>query len=110
MLLVEDDFPIKRKKRYIKFNVSQNSLIGKETDVCTVHKKSLDIICLTDLKRICSHCAIFGQHKNHKLKPFQEFNEEYEEKIKNLQIIKEKKYVSSIINVEIRQKTQTRGK
>ena len=73
--------------------------------MCNVHKKSLEIICINDLKRICSHCAIFGGHKNHKFKSFQEFNEDYEEKIKNLQILKQKKYVQISTTLENQQKT-----
>ena len=74
--------------------------------MCNVHKKSLEIICVNDLKRICSHCAIFGGHKNHKFKSFQEFNEDYEEKMKNLQILKQKRYVEIFISLENQQKTR----
>jgi hypothetical protein len=28
--------------------------------ICPAHQKSLDIICLVDRARICSHCALFG--------------------------------------------------
>lgn len=33
---------------------------------CAKHKKGEDILCLTDKKLICSHCALFDYHANHK--------------------------------------------
>lgn len=30
-----------------------------------MHQRKLEIICLDDHERICSNCALFGQHKNH---------------------------------------------
>lgn len=44
--------------------------------LCEVHKKPLDIICATEKKRICPHCAIFGNHKGHKFKTMAEFEAE----------------------------------
>ena len=45
-----------------------------------VHEKPLDIICLTDKVQICSHCAIFGGHKDHKFNTISEFEKELAKK------------------------------
>ena len=33
--------------------------------MCPTHKRKLEIICIDCQERICSNCALFGQHKNH---------------------------------------------
>ena len=35
----------------------------KERNYCDVHKMELEIVCLTDRTRICSHCALFSSHR-----------------------------------------------
>lgn len=46
------------------------------TAICPAHQKSLDVICLVDRTRICSHCALFGEHKDHNFKSDAQFLEE----------------------------------
>jgi hypothetical protein len=33
--------------------------------LCHIHQRKLEIICIDDQERICSNCALFGNHKNH---------------------------------------------
>lgn len=35
---------------------------------CKEHLKKLDIICATCKCKICANCALFGNHKGHKIK------------------------------------------
>ena len=30
--------------------------------------RKLEIICINDMERICSNCALFGKHKNHDIR------------------------------------------
>lgn len=46
------------------------------TAICPAHQKSLDVICQVDRTRICSHCALFGEHKDHKFKSDAQFSDE----------------------------------
>ena len=38
------------------------------SDLCPIHKKPLDIVCIDCKERICSACALFGAHKGHNVK------------------------------------------
>ena len=33
--------------------------------MCKEHARKLELICIQDKRRICSMCALFGQHKGH---------------------------------------------
>lgn len=37
----------------------------EEEDMCPTHKRKLELICIEDRARICTNCALFGQHKGH---------------------------------------------
>lgn len=50
----------------------------EERDVCLPHKKPLDIVCLSDMMRICQMCAIFGEHKGHDFKSIEQIEEEWD--------------------------------
>jgi hypothetical protein len=39
----------------------------EETNRCLLHDKPLDLVCVDHLKKICSGCALFGDHKGHKV-------------------------------------------
>ena len=54
---------------------------------CSRHGKSLDIICINDKKLLCPHCAIFGEHRDHKFKTIEEFCKEVDDKRKQLRTI-----------------------
>lgn len=36
--------------------------------LCPLHKAPLDIVCISDKQRICPHCALFGNHREHRFK------------------------------------------
>jgi hypothetical protein len=33
--------------------------------MCLLHNKQIEIVCLVDHQRLCSKCALFGQHRGH---------------------------------------------
>lgn len=70
----------------------QNSLITSQ-EICPEHEKTLEIICATDLKMICPHCAIFGNHKDHCFKTLKEFNKDIDKSYEKLQMLKQQKYM-----------------
>lgn len=37
-------------------------------DLCPLHRAPLDIVCISDKQRICPHCALFGNHTEHRFK------------------------------------------
>ncbi len=45
-------------------------------EICGIHGKPLEIICVNCTKRICYQCGLFGDHKGHKMKTEVEFNQE----------------------------------
>ena len=34
---------------------------------CLIHNKPLEVICVDHKCKICTNCALFGQHKNHEI-------------------------------------------
>lgn len=65
---------MKEKKSQSISKNRQNIIIKKYNDdlrnsslVCEEHQAPKEFICLDDQKSICSHCALFGSHKGHKL-------------------------------------------
>jgi hypothetical protein len=46
-----------------------------ESDLCSLHGKELELVCLTDRVRLCAHCALFGSHKDHRFKTVGEASE-----------------------------------
>ena len=47
-------------------NYNQNEI--NNNLFCIIHKRKNEIICLDDKTKICTTCALFGNHKNHNLK------------------------------------------
>ena len=45
-------------------------------DLCALHKKKLEIVCIQCLERICSKCALFGAHKSHSYREEEEVHAE----------------------------------
>ena len=45
---------------------------GLTEEMCGEHQRKLEIICIQDRTRICSTCALFGQHKGHDVRMEQE--------------------------------------
>ena len=50
----------------------------EEFEVCLLHQKPMDIVCLEDMIRICAKCAIFGEHKGHEFKGIEQVEEEWD--------------------------------
>ena len=75
--------------------------------MCEQHEKPFEIICITDLKMICPHCAIFGNHKEHSFKTLKQFNKDYEQNYEKVQMIKQQKYVNIAISQMYDKKLKT---
>jgi hypothetical protein len=43
-----------------------------DEDLCSEHGRKREIICIKDRSRICSNCALFGNHKGHDVRMEQE--------------------------------------
>jgi hypothetical protein len=37
-------------------------------EMCPSHNRPLEVICVDHKKRICTNCALFGDHKNHDIR------------------------------------------
>jgi hypothetical protein len=46
-------------------------------DTCLLHSKKADLICLEDRCLICANCGLFGEHKLHKILPYDQFLSQY---------------------------------
>jgi hypothetical protein len=44
--------------------------------MCPMHHKIIEIICIDCKERICSNCALFGNHKQHDIRMEQDVLEE----------------------------------
>jgi len=51
---------------------------------CKLHQRPLELICLQDKKRICTDCALFGDHLNHKVKSCPDLLSEEHENLKTM--------------------------
>lgn len=49
------------------------SMEENEEELCPVHKVCMDIVCVSDKQKICPHCALFGKHKDHRIKRLEDF-------------------------------------
>ena len=38
-----------------------------ERELCPLHKRQKQLVCITDKQKICSHCALFGNHQYHRI-------------------------------------------
>ena len=76
----------------------------KINQICNIHpNKNLEIICLDDKCKICTNCALFGEHKNHNIINIDDFEKEIEiksELLINLFDTIEKKFKDSNLNLE----------
>ena len=58
---------------------------SKKCEKCADHpSRNLEIICLEDICKICTNCAIFGKHKNHHVINIDEFVKDVENKASKL--------------------------
>ena len=72
---------------YISENLLISSNIRQQIKECPDHQKMVELICMEDKELLCSHCAIFGGHRDHELKTFEEFDGELKEKMNCIQEI-----------------------
>lgn len=45
-------------------------------DLCPQHQRKIEIICIDCKERICSNCALFGNHRNHDIRMEQDVLDE----------------------------------
>lgn len=65
-----------------------------QNQLCTIHQKELEIICLTDFTKVCALCAVFGgAHKDHKLKTVDEMTKMLGSTVDEFEQLKQKKKV-----------------
>lgn len=48
--------------------------------MCRVHKRPLEVVCFNCKVKICTNCALFGEHKGHEIKPVEEVIDDVTEK------------------------------
>ena len=66
-------------------NLKSTNTKLKTTEKCTEHPtRNLEMICLEELCKICTNCAIFGKHKNHNVINIDEFVKDIEIKADKL--------------------------
>ncbi|KAL4486395.1 hypothetical protein ABPG72_007181 [Tetrahymena utriculariae] len=76
----------------IKPQMSSNkySLKSQYQQQCQVHGKAQDLGCLQCQQKICAHCAIFGNHKNHTVIPEDEMKKKNKNGLEQMIKIKQK--------------------
>jgi hypothetical protein len=47
-----------------------------QEELCPVHRRKIELICIDCKERICSNCALFGQHKPHDIRMEQDVLDE----------------------------------
>ncbi|MBN3325371.1 TRI55 protein, partial [Atractosteus spatula] len=47
-----------------------------KSQMCSIHEESINLMCLTDEKPICSICKLFGDHRTHEVTRLAEFYQE----------------------------------
>ena len=55
------------------FNNNTNSICNS---LCSKHQRPLEVLCLQDKCKVCTQCALFGEHKNHEIKNEEEIMNE----------------------------------
>jgi hypothetical protein len=48
--------------------ITQKNIIESYKNICLQHRRPLEIVCLDHQIKICTSCALFGDHKNHNLR------------------------------------------
>ena len=94
-------FPV----NYTLLGLAQNT---NKLSFCLDHKERIDFICLTDKRKICSHCGLFGDHQGHKIKPLKEIKAEKDKEGKILEdmLVSLDGYRSTIISLLQEKKNQ----
>ena len=53
-------------------------------DFCVVHRKKLEVICVTCKEKVCPNCALFGEHNAHDIRPEEEVMESITQRLESL--------------------------
>ena len=60
----------------IASNAGVPQVVEDTGDMCPMHQRKIEIICIDCKERICSNCALFGNHKQHDIRMEQDVLEE----------------------------------
>jgi len=58
--------------------------LEKSLQLCQHHQKELEFVCVQDKVKICNRCALFGEHKNHEIKPLSDLEPQMKKKIQEM--------------------------
>ena len=47
----------------------------EDENICLLHQKPLEVVCVVDLEKICAKCALFGKHKGHDFKSLEQIEQ-----------------------------------
>lgn len=75
-----EDFP--RNIALIK--IMDKELKDFPSDLCPLHKKKLEVICVTCREKVCPNCALFGAHTNHDIRPEEEVMQSITKRLEGL--------------------------
>lgn len=55
----------RKKERVLTTPALAHKVSEGENELCLLHNKAVELVCLVDHQRLCSKCALFGQHRGH---------------------------------------------
>ncbi|CAD8113468.1 unnamed protein product [Paramecium sonneborni] len=67
-----------------EYQLHLNNLAQERIELCPEHLEKLEIVCLTDKIRICTKCALFGNHRHHEVKSVDDVVREVTLKAENI--------------------------
>ncbi|CAD8117326.1 unnamed protein product [Paramecium sonneborni] len=67
-----------------EYQLHLNNLAQERIELCAEHLEKLEIVCLTDNIRICTKCALFGNHRHHEMKSVDDVVREVTLKAENI--------------------------
>ena len=69
------------------------------SQICSKHKKPLDVVCLDDKVSICSDCALFSSHKGHSCQRKNDFLADCKEILKKVQNSKDRGVIDTELKI-----------
>ncbi|CAG9334280.1 unnamed protein product [Blepharisma stoltei] len=96
-------------KNYALLRLLSKSPPKTEKNLCQSHKRQLEYICLDDRQKVCANCVLFGDHKGHEIKQFEELLHEFSMKTETLSDMLQTIEKSLILKIEkdIKQRLDT---
>ncbi|CAK60950.1 unnamed protein product (macronuclear) [Paramecium tetraurelia] len=67
-----------------EYQLHLNNLAQEKIELCGEHLEKLEIVCLTDKIRICTKCALFGNHRHHEVRSVDDVVREIASKAENI--------------------------